>query len=168
MKRQKRTKSKSTRDQYLRRKFNITEEEFNQQFEAQGSVCKICSRPPGTRSLHVDHDHGIERWKIDVEKVSNGSYRAWPRGYYPYTAIHTGESKLFFAETGTSRMEAKAKVKKRLMRYSVRGIVCWPCNKGLKVFSDNPLALTNAGTYLSLYYDHLNRNTDHPNFRGLA
>lgn len=29
--------------------------------EAQDGVCAICHRPPGTRALHVDHDHRTGR-----------------------------------------------------------------------------------------------------------
>src|SRR5688572_26282042 len=46
------------RDQYLRRKYGITLEQYDEMFESQGGVCAICGREPRDDiSLHVDHDH---------------------------------------------------------------------------------------------------------------
>lgn len=46
-----------SRDAYLRRTYNITEEEYDRLLVAQGGGCAVCARPGGTRRLHVDHDH---------------------------------------------------------------------------------------------------------------
>ena len=46
----------------LKRKFNLTTEEYAQMLEKQGGVCAICGKTC-TRALAVDHDHntGIVR-----------------------------------------------------------------------------------------------------------
>lgn len=46
------------RRQLLWSRYHITLEHWNEMFEAQGGVCKICGNPPSEKSpLHVDHDH---------------------------------------------------------------------------------------------------------------
>lgn len=45
------------RADHLRRKFDLTIEEYEQLLAAQGGRCAICRREPGKISLHVDHDH---------------------------------------------------------------------------------------------------------------
>jgi hypothetical protein len=46
------------RDGYLKRKYEMTLEDYERMFETQGGVCAICSEArPEERTLHVDHDH---------------------------------------------------------------------------------------------------------------
>lgn len=47
----------NNRDSYLRRKYGITEEQYEELKLAQGGKCAICLKKPRTRSLAVDHDH---------------------------------------------------------------------------------------------------------------
>lgn len=48
---------------HLKWKFNLTPEDYDAMFEAQGGVCAICHKRPdelkkrGTKRLHIDHDH---------------------------------------------------------------------------------------------------------------
>lgn len=139
------TQTLSKRDKYLRTKFNRTEEEFDKVFEQQGKVCRICGAPPGTRNLHLDHDHFIEKIKIRSVK-ENGLWRAWPEGR-PATA-----SPLNFEEKAKTKPLAIGKVRKRLLRLSARGILCWKCNTGLKKWNDNAKALREAADYLDRYF----------------
>jgi hypothetical protein len=49
---------RAQRDGYLRRKYGITIEQYEEMLAAQGGVCAICGREPNPNiSLHVDHDH---------------------------------------------------------------------------------------------------------------
>jgi hypothetical protein len=51
-------KAISNRKSYLKRKYGITLEQYDEMLRAQGGVCAICTREPHpTISLHVDHDH---------------------------------------------------------------------------------------------------------------
>lgn len=46
------------REGHLRRKFGITQGDYEAMLEAQGAGCAICGDPPPDGvSLHVDHDH---------------------------------------------------------------------------------------------------------------
>ncbi|HEX7165502.1 MAG TPA: endonuclease VII domain-containing protein [Acidimicrobiales bacterium] len=47
------------RRSYLKRKYGITLEQYDELLAAQGGVCGICGAAPRDDiSLHVDHDHG--------------------------------------------------------------------------------------------------------------
>lgn len=45
------------RNAYLRRKFKITQADYEAILAMQGGGCAICGKAPGKISLHVDHDH---------------------------------------------------------------------------------------------------------------
>ena len=47
------------RQYYMRREYNLTLEQWEDIFNAQGRVCALCSSPePGAKSVwHMDHDH---------------------------------------------------------------------------------------------------------------
>lgn len=45
------------RNNYLLRKYGITEEQYEQILEAQAGKCAICLKKPRTRRLAVDHNH---------------------------------------------------------------------------------------------------------------
>lgn len=47
----------STRDQRLRRLYNVTEAEWNDVLTFQGGGCAICGRKGVSRALHTDHNH---------------------------------------------------------------------------------------------------------------
>lgn len=46
----------------LKKKYNLTPEEWQVIFETQGGVCAICKQPPyDGKPFHVDHDHKTSR-----------------------------------------------------------------------------------------------------------
>lgn len=47
----------SNRNTYLKRKYGITEEQYNELLLEQAGKCAICLKKPRTRALAVDHDH---------------------------------------------------------------------------------------------------------------
>lgn len=144
---QKIMKKPTPRDKYLQKKYGITEEEYDKQLERQGGGCLICGSTPKARPLHVDHDHKIEKWKIDSKKISKGLWRAWPR----VVGIETTGSRMGFYEQAETKPLALAKVRARLKRLSVRGLLCFPCNKGLQVFRDDSVKMVKSGGYILNY-----------------
>ena len=51
-------KAASDRRSYLKRKYGVTPEWYDETLASQGGGCAICGRPPRDDiSLHVDHDH---------------------------------------------------------------------------------------------------------------
>jgi hypothetical protein len=50
------------RNDHLRRKFGLSQDDYERMLARQDSGCAICKRPPSpTASLHVDHDHETGR-----------------------------------------------------------------------------------------------------------
>lgn len=51
----------ASRDPYLRRTYNLTEDQYNEILESQGGTCFICGpitgRNGSSKNLSVDHDH---------------------------------------------------------------------------------------------------------------
>jgi len=141
------TRKLTARDRSLRKKYGITEEEYNTQIVRQGGGCKICGSLPKTRSLHVDHDHKIQNWKILSKKLGNKRWAAYPDSIPGHL--------LDFCEYAETKPLARAKVKEKLRRMSVRGIICFPCNRGIRVFFDDPRKMIRAAEYLQKYYDWL-------------
>jgi hypothetical protein len=51
------------RDKYLRKKYGVTLEQYNQMLEEQNHCCAICGKHKSqfSRSLHLDHNHKTGR-----------------------------------------------------------------------------------------------------------
>lgn len=126
------------RDKYLRKKFFITEAEYEAQLKNQGGGCRICGKPPTGKALHVDHDHAIERKKILSRRVLGEGWCAYTKD----PAIY---------QTGSLKSMAIGKVRRLLKRASVRGILCWKCNTSLKKFNDNPVLMRSSAEYIEDY-----------------
>ncbi len=45
------------REGHLRRKFGLSQADYDELLAKQGGGCRICGKKPGKISLHVDHDH---------------------------------------------------------------------------------------------------------------
>lgn len=109
------TKKEKAKDYYLRRKYNITLSEYNEKLKHQGGVCAVCGRPPKNLALAVDHNHKVEKAKIHLVKQTD----EW---------VATEPISGFMAKD-KSRGKAKQACHKLLKRKSVRGLLCFICNK---------------------------------------
>lgn len=144
------TKKEKLLNQYYSRKYAITLDEYNQMFEEQGGVCKICKRPPKTRRLSVDHDHRLaNKSKVLTKKENNRWYAYSPD--INYTAIDEKKNKTIKA------------VKREILRRSVRGLLCWRCNTALQKLGDTPSFFENAAEYLYDYTRHFYSIRENPN-----
>lgn len=143
----------SPRDKYLRQKFNISEEEYNSALAEQNGKCKGCLYVPTTVSLHVDHNHEIANRKVLSEK-KNGVWWAYPEN----------QAGIFnFEESAKTKSLAIRAVKRRLLRYSVRGLVCWHCNASIKKLRDSWAIAQNLSKFLFEYYQFLDGRIDKRN-----
>jgi hypothetical protein len=120
----------------LLKTYGITLAEYNKMLVEQGGGCAICGRPPGTKRLHVDHDHSISKIKLDT--VRSG------KGWMSSTEYRGG----LYAMWGRGKSEAVKGLRAKLKRASVRGILDWPCNSGLQKWRDNPNLLEKAAAYI--------------------
>ena len=51
------TRTAESREGHLRRKFGLSQADYDLLLGKQGGGCRICGKKPGKISLHVDHDH---------------------------------------------------------------------------------------------------------------
>lgn len=142
------------RDIQLRRKYGITAAEYDQLFANQGGGCRICHRPPKKLPLSVDHDHNFKRVKIKLTRVAMPPVVGYPPSYQ-WEAKATYRSHDFSAHA-FNRYEAHRDVRAQLKRASVRGLLCWLCNTGLRKFGHNIVRLTDAGLYLRRWQEDNN------------
>ena len=116
---------------HYQRAYCISLSEAEAMFASQGNLCAICGRPT-RRRLDVDHDHKIEKAPITIERTEDG---------FVGRAFH-------LVVECTNKAFARAAIRMKLLRWSVRGGLCHRCNRGLQMFGDNPERLRNAANYL--------------------
>lgn len=117
--------------------YGINLEEYEQLLKDQHNACAICKKEPTTRRLHVDHDHSYKYVKIKSTKLMGGYWRA--------EGIYRGLENTFL---GFSKGEATKAFRAWSKKMSVRGLLCWPCNRGLQSWRDKPELLERAAKYL--------------------
>lgn len=125
------------KDKRLQRLYGITLGERTAMDESHSGKCWGCGRPPVSRALAVDHDHRIPRTKIVTTREPNGWWTAEAR----LGAVRVSKSH-------TRRNAAIRCVRQGLKKLSVRGLLCFQCNSGLRKFSDDPDRLESAARYL--------------------
>lgn len=121
---------------HRQKKYGVGLEYYNSQLEKQSGGCGICQRPPGTRRLHIDHDHSWTKVKIWTMRVIGG----W--------VAYADYGPRYFRGESTTKPAAIKKVKALLKKSSVRGLLCANCNRGLIFFRDRPELFRAAAKYL--------------------
>lgn len=112
---------------------------YTSQFEKQNFGCAVCTDGPGTRRLHVDHDHRYKYVKIESRKCI---------GEWETTSTYSGNQ---YVNVGHTKSEAIQKMKLELKRDSCRGLLCHRCNRAMILFRDNPELLEKAIIYLKKF-----------------
>jgi len=97
------------------------------------------------RGLHVDHDHGWKKVKINTLKMSDKSWLA--------SATYLGQMHVVRAN---KKSAAICTLKGTLLPLSVRGLLCAHCNRGLRYYKDNPVFMEQAARYLRTHQGTLN------------
>lgn len=130
----------------LKRQYGITAAEFDQLMANQGGGCRICHRPPKKLPLSVDHDHNYKRVKIKLKKVALPQVVGYPVSYqWEGRAWYRGWE---FVGHALNQYEARRDVRDQLKRASVRGLICWLCNTGIRKFGHAADRLADAAMYL--------------------
>ena len=136
------TKSQHKRDLYLRRKYNKSLVWYNHQLHKQHGKCAICRKKYNKKGellvLAVDHDHKLAKLKVLSFKVG----ALWHARVKAIGWIVTRHKK---------RGKAIKEAKRILLRLSVRGLLCWPCNTALQKFRDNPTLMIASAKYIKEY-----------------
>jgi len=124
-----------SRAKNLMEKYALTPEGYAAMALEQGGACKCCRRQPTGRDLHVDHDHKVARSKFEVRETVDGVwFAACPR----FNHVIDGKSK----------EEVTLEMRRWLLRKSIRGLLCWACNSGIRKFLDKPELMRSAANYL--------------------
>lgn len=123
------------REKYLMEEYGMTGADYATMMLEQGGACKCCGQIPTGKPLHVDHDHRIASRKIKVKEIVPGVFKAFIEGF----------EKVF---EGSCAGDLKLIAKAWLLRKSVRGLLCWKCNEGLRAFKNRADVCRNAGKYL--------------------
>lgn len=126
------------RNSRLLRTYGISSDEYDQMLKEQNYGCKICGSNGGERRLHIDHDHKYKYLKIETYKA----------GVWFAFSSYNGKN---YADIGGTKSQAIQAVRATLKKNSVRSLLCWPCNRGLQSWRDNPELLRNAAIYLERF-----------------
>jgi hypothetical protein len=137
------------KDLYYQRKYNISLKEYKKKDKKQHHRCAICGRPPKTLPLAVDHWHKLAKLKVKAKKYSTtGQWKAY-NTEFNILGYFLPEGKITFKSS--NRKKAVKAVRRKLLRKSVRGLLCWACNSGLRKWLDNPRLLRRAAKYLTYH-----------------
>lgn len=134
------------RNERLKRLYGITIKEYEERLAQQNGCCAICLKPPATVALSVDHDHKWKYLKLSVEEGIVGIgfvARVKKDEVLPSSPYH------LLCGIGNTKNGAKSALRDRMRRASVRGLLCFSCNGGLRKYRDTPDILRRAAEYLS-------------------
>jgi hypothetical protein len=110
------------KDKRLQREYGINLAEFERRRTEQNNQCKICHVIFDDVNLPcVDHFH----YKVQVQRSRNGPYKWEAQGF-----AERGPVSIECAQAST-KSAAIAAVRARMQAWSVRGLLCRKCNRGL-------------------------------------
>jgi hypothetical protein len=129
----------------LEKKFGVNLAWYDRKLYEQGGTCALCPSTEKTRRLHVDHDHKWTQIKIETKKQSSVLWSS--SGLWSASAIYRGMDYVCLSE---KKNLAIRDVKEYLKRDSVRGLLCYRCNKFIVGFG-TPEKLRTAAAYLEAH-----------------
>jgi len=144
------TKKEHKRDKYLRSKHGISLKEYKQMDKEQDHVCAICRRPPKNLPLAVDHWHKLTN-KTKKHRVINIEVKKKGKYWVACAPLFHQLFGIKIKERHTTRRKAIKAAQLHLTRASVRGLLCWSCNTGIRKYFDCEDKLYNAAKYIAKY-----------------
>lgn len=107
--------------------YGMTLEEVITLSKSQNDACAICGRPFADKRGCVDHAHRIAKAKIEVVQEGKEFYRATSQ---------------YGVANGMTKKEATDALREYLKRKSVRGMLCFICNRMVLGRMDRVAAMT--------------------------
>lgn len=126
-------------DKRLLKKYGVGLDWYDRKLEEQGDGCLLCGSTEKTRRLHVDHDH---HWVDAKIKYTRNRITGWDA-----EATYRG---VLYLNHGFTKSEAGRAIKGNLKKDSVRGLLCFRCNKFIVGFG-GPKILRKAADYLEAH-----------------
>lgn len=106
-------------DKRLQHKFGITLADRTQRIQEQANKCKICGGPLDAYGPPcIDHFHFF----VKAERMTAMGWRA--QAFDECKQVKC-------SRLAATKAQAIADVKKAMMPWSIRGMLCWKCNRGL-------------------------------------
>ena len=144
-------KTERAKDKRLRKKFGITIEQFKQRDAEQQHKCAICGGPVDAYGpAHVDHYH----FKIEIEGAKGVGWTATVLDEIGEVALGV----MWPTQAGAIK-----EAKRLAMPWSVRGLLCFKCNKGLGVIARFFGAESNPDILLSIR-EYLRKRLTNPKY----
>lgn len=129
------------------KKYGVTPEWYD---EHSKTGCEICGAPPVSKSLAVDHCHKWKYEKIVIKKLPEGLLLKLNDVWKDPKPVFTANTNYLggMSCSANSPKEARQFLRREMKKRSARGVLCFPCNSGLRKFRDNPKFLAAASRYI--------------------
>ena len=117
-------KKDRAKDRRLRKKFGISLEEHNLRRANQRDRCAICAGPLDAYGpAHTDHFH----FKVKAFRAT----QPCPKDLKWYAQAYDERGRVVFLQRAGTKEQAVKAVRTVAMPWSIRGLLCFKCNKGL-------------------------------------
>jgi recombination endonuclease VII len=114
------------KDKRIQRKFGITLADRDDRIRQQNNKCKICSGPLDAYGPpNIDHFH----FYISTARVSVGDLA--PLGLKWVSRSYNERGQIILTRYAKTREASRAVAKMDTMAWSIRGLLCFKCNRGL-------------------------------------